>query len=67
MEFLSHTLDVIGKVLISYTVISVHYRFRKEHKIDEAVFSQMKREQVIGIIGIILIIVGYLLKLPFII
>ncbi len=39
MQLLGHTLDLVGKVLVSYTVIAVHYRFRKEHKIDEAVFS----------------------------
>lgn len=65
MELFGHTLDLIGKILISYTAIVVHYRFRKEHKIDEKVFSVMKKEQVIGILGIALMIVGYLLQIPF--
>lgn len=64
IAFIGFTLDVIGKVLIAYTAIMVHYRFWQEHKIDEKVFATMKREQLIGIIGIALIIVGYLLQIP---
>jgi hypothetical protein len=35
MEFFGFTMDVIGKIMIAYTAIMVHHRFRKEHKIDE--------------------------------
>ena len=64
MELLGHTFDLIGKVLISYTAIAVHYRFRKEHRIDENVFRSMRNEQVIGVIGIVLIMIGYFLEIP---
>ena len=64
MELLGHTLDVIGKVMISYTAIAVHNRVRRQHKVDEVVFRQMRREQFVGILGIILIILGYLLEIP---
>ena len=64
MDLLGHTFDVIGKVLVSYTAIAVHYRVRKEHRIDENVFRSMKNEQVIGVIGIILIVIGYFLEIP---
>lgn len=63
-EFIGFTLDVVGKVLVSYTVIMVHYRFWKEHKIDERVFAVMKRERFIAIFGVMLIIIGYLLQIP---
>lgn len=65
IEFVGFTLDVVGKIMIAYTALAVHHRFRKEHKIDERVFRSMKREQVIGIAGITLIILGYLLQAPF--
>ncbi|MBU0569951.1 hypothetical protein KKB40_04185 [Patescibacteria group bacterium] len=65
MEFLGHTLDLVGKILISYTAIAVHHRFRKEHKIDEEVFKIMQREQLVGIAGIVLMIVGYVLQIPY--
>jgi len=58
------TLDLIGKLLVSFTAIAVHHRFLNEHKIDRRVFASMKLEQKIGIIGIILIIAGYFLQLP---
>ncbi len=65
MELLGHTLDVVGKIMIAYTAIRVHLRVWKEHKIDEAVFLEMKREKTIGVVGIALIILGYFLELPF--
>ncbi|MDP4007143.1 MAG: hypothetical protein Q8P55_00910 [bacterium] len=65
IEFLGFTLDVIGKVLVAFTALMVHHRFRKEHKVDEQVFRSMRREQVMGILGIILIVAGYLLQAPF--
>lgn len=64
IEFFGSTLDVLGKVMVAFTAIMVHHRFRKEHKVDERVFKSMRREQVIAVAGIILIIAGYLLQLP---
>jgi len=64
VEFIGSTLDVIGKIMVAFTAIMVHHRFRREHKIDEKVFRAMRREQVIGIGGITLIILGYLLQAP---
>jgi len=63
IEIIGLTLDSLGSILIAYTAIKVHYRFRKEHKIDENVFSVMKREHVIGVLGIILIVLGYTLQM----
>ena len=65
IEFLGFTLDVLGKVMVALTAVMVHHRFYKEHKVDEKVFRAMRREQVVGIAGIILIIAGYLLQAPF--
>lgn len=63
-EFIGFTLDVIGKIMVAYTAIMVHYRFWKEHKIDERVFVTMKRERTIGVFGVALIFIGYLLQIP---
>lgn len=63
LEILGFTLDIIGKIMVALTAIAVHHRFRKEHKIDELVFKAMKREQLIGISGIILMIIGFFLQL----
>jgi hypothetical protein len=64
MEFLGFTLDVIGKLMVGFTAIMVHHRFLLEHKVDEFVFQTMKRERLLGVIGIILIILGYILQVP---
>lgn len=64
IEFIGFTLDVIGKIMVAYTAIAVHRRVWREHKIDEAVFRAMRREQIVGVIGIVLIVIGYLLQAP---
>jgi len=65
IEFIGFILDVMGKVMVAFTAIMVHRRFRKEHKVDERIFRAMRREQLFGIIGIIFIILGFLLQAPF--
>jgi len=64
-ELIGFTLETIGKLLIAYTAIIVHHRFRQEHCVDEALFSTMKKEQSLGILGIVLIVVGYTIQFPF--
>jgi hypothetical protein len=64
MELAGFILDAAGKIMVSYTVIRVHFRVWKEHQIDEKVFTAMKREQLVGIIGIALIIIGSAMQLP---
>ena len=61
---LGFTIEVIGKLLIAFTAIMVHHRFLKEHRIDKAVFRTMRKEQVVGIIGVVFIVVGYFIQLP---
>ena len=65
MEFLGFTLETIGKLLVAYTAIRIHWRVWKEHKMDEKVFTEMRREQILGIIGAAFIIAGYVIQIPF--
>ena len=67
MEFIGFTFETMGEILVAYTVIMVHHRVWKEHKIDKKVFMEMRREQVLGIIGIAFIVTGYLIQVPFLI
>jgi len=64
LEFIGFSIDVVGKIMVAFTAVMVHYRFRKEHKIDEKVFRAMRREQLLGVIGILLIILGFILQVP---
>ena len=63
LEITALTLDTLGKVLIAVTAIRVHYRVMKEHKIDKRVFKSMRREQSLGVLGIALILIAYLIHL----
>ena len=62
MELLGHTLEFIGVILIAYTALRVHTRVQKDHKIDNAVVDEMKKERLVGILGIVLIVLGYVLQ-----
>lgn len=63
-EVVGFTLDVAGKIMIAFTAIMVHHRFWKEHKVDDKVFMEMKRERIIGILGIVFLLAGFFLQLP---
>ena len=56
-------LESIGSLMVAYTVVKVHYRFWKEHRIDEKVFREMRFEQFVGLFGICLMLAGYLVQL----
>lgn len=57
------TLEFIGSILIAYTVLQVHYRFQKEHKIDEKLFLIMRREQFFAMVGIFCLLLGYIFQI----
>ncbi len=59
----SATLDIIGKIAVSYTVLVVHYRIMTEHRFDKAVENEIKHEQVVGVLGILLMVAGYVIKM----
>jgi len=59
-------LDVVGKLMIAYTAIRVHWRVRQEHRIDKRVFREMRQEHVVGIFGMIFIIIAYILEIIFV-
>lgn len=62
IEFIGFTILTAGELLVGFTAVMVHRRFWKEHKVDETLFKEMKKEQIIGIVGLVLIGMGYLLQ-----
>lgn len=64
LSFVGFSLDVMGKVLVAFMALRVHHRVWQEHKIDSAVFKAMRKERVVGMVGIGLILAGYLLQVP---
>ncbi len=63
MENLAFTLDIIGKIMVAYTAISVHGYVSREHRIDRTVFRAMRREKIVGILGIVFMVAGYIVHI----
>ena len=63
--FWGMTLGTAGKLLLGFAVLRVHTRIREERKIDAAVIRSIKREEVLTLVGVLLIIVGYVLEVAF--
>lgn len=63
--YISLTLGTLGKLILGFAVLRVHSYILKEHKIDGVVLRAMKRERVITLFGIFLILIGYVLEMYF--
>ncbi len=63
LNIIGISLNLIGTLIIGYMAFRVHFRVWKEHKIDERVFSEMKRERRIGFFGSALLIIGYVFEI----
>ena len=63
LEIVGLTLDVVGTLMIAFAALRVHHRVLNKHKMDKCVFRAMKKEQVIGIFGAVLVITGYLVQI----
>lgn len=61
MELLSISLETAGTLMIAWAALRVHHRVLNEHKITKKVFRIMRLEQEIGVLGMILVGVGYAL------
>lgn len=59
------TLGTLGKVLLAVGVIIAHSGIVKERRIDSEVLRKFHTEHIITIIGLILIVVGYLMEIYF--
>ncbi|MBI2888392.1 MAG: hypothetical protein HYY60_00890 [Parcubacteria group bacterium] len=58
-------LDTIGEIFIGLAVLMVHRHIMKEHKIDTDVLRTIKKERIVAVAGIFLILVGSLLQIIF--
>jgi uncharacterized membrane protein len=59
------TLSVIGKVLLVIGVLLAHNQLAHEHKIDAKVIKTFKTERWITILGLLMIVIGYVLEIYF--
>jgi hypothetical protein len=63
LRLLAATTELFGGLMVAYAALRVHHRFLNEHKVDENVFSAMKREQKLAVGGAVLLVVGYILTI----
>ncbi len=64
IEVTGHGLHTIGAIMVAFTAIQVHMRVWREHKIDRAVYEEMRHERRLGIVGVALMLLGFLIQLP---
>jgi uncharacterized membrane protein YbjE (DUF340 family) len=57
--FVGETITIIGEIIVAVMVITVHHKVKNKHKIDKSVSSIMALEQVVGLLGVVMIIFGY--------
>ncbi len=62
LELVGDTIIITGEILIAYTVISVHGRVRKEHALDKAVYKEIKKEHILAVLGIVMLVAGFILR-----
>lgn len=62
LELLGAAMRTMGEVFIAFSVLRVHQRMLNEHRLDGAVMSVIRKEQLIGIFGIFFIVAGFLLE-----
>lgn len=59
------TIGVAGKIILGTAVLLVHLKIFEEQKIDRAVLKSIRTEHLLTIVGIILIVVGYVMEVAF--
>ena len=63
LEFWAITFDVFGKILIAATALMAHRIIMKHRGIDKIVLKDMKLELTTGVVGVLMIVIGYVLHL----
>ena len=62
LPFISNSFTALGEVIVAFTVIAVHHRFMKEHRVDNKLFKTMEHEQKLAFVGVTFIILGWTLN-----
>jgi hypothetical protein len=59
------TLGTVGKMVLGIAVLRVHIRMLQEHGIDGIVIKAIKREHILTVFSLLLIVIGYVLEVLF--
>ncbi len=64
LTFVGFSIQVLGEICLGLSVYFVHQQVAKEKKIDRHIIAEFHREKILALMGIILIVAGYLLEIP---
>lgn len=59
------TVGTVGKLILGIAVLRVHAGILREHHIDDIVLHAIKRERYVTLVGLLLIVIGYVLEVFF--
>lgn len=59
------SIGTVGKLVLGIAVLRVHMGILKEHRIDGKVLNAIKRERLVTLAGLALILIGYVLEILF--
>lgn len=63
IQTLGLTFHTAGTIMIGFAALMVHHRVSSQAFIDRSVTRAMKLEQKIGIMGLLLVFIGYILQI----
>lgn len=63
LQIFGLTLHTAGTLLIGFATLMVHHRVSSQAIIDRTVTRAMRLEQKLGIAGLILVFIGYVLQI----
>lgn len=63
IQIVGLTLEFVGSVFIAFTALMIHHRILHEHGVDKVVLTTMKSEQKVGILGVLLLLAGFIFQI----
>lgn len=63
LYFVGLLLEIGGNFMLVLSIVMVHSKIQREHKIDRAVLREMSRENVVVVCALAMLAVGYMLQL----
>ena len=66
LRLIALTLEAVGTLMIAWAALAVHHKVRVESKIDQKVKKLIHKEEIIVVIGALMIIASYILHIGFV-
>lgn len=63
LHHIGRTFTLVGEIMIAFMVLWVHHKLETDKRVDKYVLRSLKQEWALALVGIILLIVGYILEI----